>query len=85
MKDRKTFTDLQLTYIEVHIFLKLVGISLSSVFEIQIYFEAAKTMLKLKQFSSNTSAKQLFTTAKCFVLCLPNIHDSWLYRGETFC
>ena len=42
-------TDLQLTLIEVHVFLKLVGMSLtSSVFIIQIHFEAAKTMLKLK-------------------------------------
>ena len=50
MKDRKTSTDLQFTHIEVQIFKKLVGISLSSVFEIQMVFEVAKTTLKLKNF-----------------------------------
>ena len=80
IKDRKTSTDLHLTYIEIHIFFKLVDIPLSSIFEIQIFFEATQIMLTLKQFLSNTSTKLLFTTAKCFLLCLPNIYDSWWYQ-----
>ena len=47
IKDRKTSTDRQLTHIEAHIFLNLVDVSLSSIFEIQILFEATKTMLTL--------------------------------------
>ena len=46
--ERKTSTNLFLTHSEVHIFLKLVGIFLQSVFETQVSFEAAKTMLKLQ-------------------------------------
>ena len=48
IKDRKTSTDLQFTHIEVHIFLKLVGTSLSSVFEIHIFFCGGKNNAEVK-------------------------------------
>ena len=38
MKDKKTSTDLQLTHIEVHIFLKLVGIFLDPFHQFLIFF-----------------------------------------------
>ena len=51
MKDRKASRDIQLTHIEVHTFLKLVGLSFSSVFSVQIFFGGAK---------SNADAKIIF-------------------------
>ena len=50
IKDRKTSTDLELTHIAIHNILKLVDISLPSIFEIQIFLRRQKECWRQSNF-----------------------------------